>query len=81
MTIAKECTVSAARLYELEAKDDDDDDKRHGHVSSMMIVVAAFVPVSAFLSFVAGSKFAKSRAEHKATREVESLMMVDTVEE
>jgi len=53
--IAHKCTVSAARLYELEAA------QTGSSSNSLVFGMAAFIPIAAVLSFVVGARFAKLR--------------------
>jgi len=56
--IAHKCTVSAARLYELEAAE------TGSSSNSLVFGMAAFIPIAAALSFVIGARFAKRRVQH-----------------
>jgi hypothetical protein len=56
--LQQSCEIGAERLYQIE----------HGEVenqssNSMTLVLAAFLPLTAVLSFVGGSRFAKPRAQ------------------
>jgi len=57
--LQQNCKIGAERLYQIE----------HGEVenqssNSMTLVLAAFLPLTAVLSFVGGSRFAKPRAQN-----------------
>jgi hypothetical protein len=64
--LQQSCEIGAERLYQIE----------HGEVenqssNSMTLVLAAFLPLTAVLSFVGGSRFAKPRAQNFDTLSVE----------
>lgn len=68
--VSTECKASASRLYEEEKSDT-------ARASSMPLALAALLPISAVLSFVAGSRFAKYRAEQSPVRDFESLQLLE----
>jgi len=73
MNMQKDCDVSASRLY-LESEG------TAGKAATGMptlLAMAAMVPISAVLSFVAGSRFAKSRRE---TRTINSIPCAEELE-
>jgi hypothetical protein len=57
--IAQKCTVSTQRLYELEAAE------TGAPQNSMVLMLAACIPLAAVLSFVVGARFAKRRTERR----------------
>jgi hypothetical protein len=64
--LQQSCEIGAERLYQIE----------HGEVenqssNSMTLALAAFLPLTAVLSFVGGSRFAKPRAQNFDTLSVE----------
>jgi len=67
--ISKKCKEEdrVARLYT-------DDGKAEGGSSSVTLALAALLPISAVLAFVAGSRFAKARVQ--TTRDLESFVPV-----
>jgi len=70
--MAKECKVSAARLY-LEESEDEKEDTNALSNNAMNLALGAFLPVAAVFGFVIGRRFGNSRSN----RDVESLMQGD----
>jgi len=68
--VSTECKASASRLYKQEKIET-------LRVSSMPLVLAAFLPISAVLSFVAGSRFAKYHAQQSPVRDFESVQLFE----
>merc|ERR1712232_1266632 len=74
VNLAKHCDLSdAERLY---LEDDDESPISPATTgSSMTLALAALLPISAALSFVVGSRFARSRSQEAPVRDFESLMV------
>jgi len=70
VSLNKECEVGALRLYELEHSDGVE--MPTASSNSVTLALAALLPISAVLSFVGGSRFAKSRVQ---TEEFDSLVV------
>jgi len=70
--MAKECKVSAARLY-LEESEDEKEDTNALSNNAMNLALGAFLPIAAVFGFVIGRRFGNSRSN----RDVESLVQGD----
>jgi hypothetical protein len=64
--IAKNCKVSNARLFEVEAAATAE--VKESSNKTMVLGLAAFLPIAAVLSFVGGSRFTRIRQEYKAQK-------------
>ena len=70
MKVHKACGLSDAERLYLE----NGADKATSSSSSMPMALAALLPISAVLSFVAGSRFAKARSQNARSPDCEMLV-------
>jgi len=70
MKVHKDCALSEDERLYLET----DTQKATSSSSSMPLAMAALLPISAVLSFVAGSRFAKARAQNARSPDCEMLV-------
>merc|ERR1711865_1342855 len=75
--LSHHCHLSESRLYALGDETDETNNPKDVTSSSLTLALAAMLPLAAVLGFMGGSRLSKARP----TRDFESLMTVDTVEE
>jgi len=75
--LSHHCHLSESRLYALEDETDETNKPKDVTSSSLTLALAAMLPLAAVLGFMGGSRLSKARP----TRDFESLMTVDAVEE
>lgn len=76
--MAQICKIGEARMYEIEQGIADEDTKKESNGNTMTVVLGAFLPFTAVVAFVAGTKLKKTRVYED--EDLSSQALTSTIE-